>query len=108
MALEMLRNRHGDESRRQMPEMRVVPGSRRVSIDDKLVLLLFELRLHVGRRCDGWRCQPGRMARRTGRTSTQSRVTLRREHLHLVEGSRRVRDMLRCPPPDHMAGVPCA
>ena len=96
----MLHVQHGDAFRHQMPQMRVIPGSRRVSIDDKLVLLLFELRLHVGRRCDEWRYPPGRMARRIERTSTPSRVTLRDSRLHLVEGSRRVRDMLRCPPPE--------
>jgi hypothetical protein len=49
VALEMLHVPHGDAFRHQMPQMRVIPASRRVSIDDKLVLLLFELRLYVGR-----------------------------------------------------------
>src|SRR5262245_60110365 len=58
-----------------MPEMRVVPGRRRVSIGDKLVLLLFELRLHVGRRCDERRTDAGRLAGRTEQTSPESRMT---------------------------------
>ena len=65
MALKMLRQRHGDGCGRQMPEMRVIPSRRGVAIHDKHVLLLFDLRLHVGRRCGKHRAHSGRLAGRS-------------------------------------------
>jgi len=104
----MLHVQHGDAFRHQVPQMRVIPGSRRVSFDDKLVWLLFELWLYVGRWCDECRVHQRRLARRGKQTSRESGMT-NSGGAHstfggvLAPGTQHPAVQLA----DHVAGVPC-
>jgi hypothetical protein len=74
VALGMLEIRHGDGDRRQMPKMSVIERHDCVQIYELLVLLLFGLRVSVGKDRAGWR-QKGRLVERAERANSPSGMT---------------------------------